>query len=225
MNRSKNASVYGPETKRVKYVPKKLSKLTLTRSPKLQMGFSKLMNFKHRYVQTLQLTQSVGTSVQRFRVNGMFDPDQTGTGHQPYYFDTVKAVYDHYTVVGSTIKWTLQPTGSSFAPNMLITAHINDDVVSSNAQAEQSSGQNRLVGGPGADSTVINQKWSAYEAFGPSPLANNSLQGNSTSDPIESQFFELTVQSLDSVSQTSVDIMAEIVYTAVWAELKDLNQS
>lgn len=39
-----------------------------------------------------------------FRGNGVFDPNQTGTGHQPMYYDTYTSIYANYRVLGSSIK-------------------------------------------------------------------------------------------------------------------------
>ncbi len=36
---------------------------------------------------------------QVFSLNGMYDPDVTGTGHQPMGFDQMMAFYEHYTVI------------------------------------------------------------------------------------------------------------------------------
>jgi hypothetical protein len=41
--------------------------------------------------------------MQVFRVNGLYDPDQTGTGAQPVYFDQWMALYNRYRVLGMWI--------------------------------------------------------------------------------------------------------------------------
>jgi len=41
-----------------------------------------------------------------FSANGVYDPNITGTGHQPLGFDTMMLYYEHYTVVGSRITVT-----------------------------------------------------------------------------------------------------------------------
>ena len=49
----------------------------------------------------------------RFRANGLYDPDRTGTGHQPFGYDEWSPIYDHFTVVGSRITvYPLAPPGS-----------------------------------------------------------------------------------------------------------------
>jgi len=43
-----------------------------------------------------------------FSANGMYDPNITGTGHQPLGFDQMMVLYEQYVVVSSSIKVTLQ---------------------------------------------------------------------------------------------------------------------
>jgi len=41
---------------------------------------------------------------QRWNLNSLFDPDSTGTGHQPYGFDALAIAYNRYKVVGVTVE-------------------------------------------------------------------------------------------------------------------------
>lgn len=45
--------------------------------------------------------------VNQFCINGMYDPDTTGTGHQPMYFDNYAAVYNRYRVNFAVITATV----------------------------------------------------------------------------------------------------------------------
>lgn len=54
-----------------------------------------------RYAQSLNLTTGtagVMSTVQIIRLNSLYDPDQTGGGHQPYLFDQIAALYSSYRV-------------------------------------------------------------------------------------------------------------------------------
>ena len=71
-----------------------------------------------RYVDVYTLTSaSNGIAKQYMRMNSLFDPDQTGTGHQPYYFDQFAALYNRYTVLGSklTAEFSLLPSAIATA--------------------------------------------------------------------------------------------------------------
>ena len=44
-------------------------------------------------------------TAQIYRLTGLFDPDVTGTGHQPYFYDQWCTFYDRYRVISAT--WTV----------------------------------------------------------------------------------------------------------------------
>lgn len=70
----------------------------------------KTMYCELKYVQTCTLTPSTGSmGIHRFRANSIYDPDLTGTGHQPMFRDQMADLYNHYIVLGSTMEaviWT-----------------------------------------------------------------------------------------------------------------------
>lgn len=52
-----------------------------------------------KYVDVIDWNPStLATQTQVFNMNGIFDPDQTGTGHQPYGYDQLAALFAHYRV-------------------------------------------------------------------------------------------------------------------------------
>lgn len=57
-----------------------------------------------RYVDTVAINSGVTIAEHRFSANGLFDPDETGTGHQPLLFDEYALLYNSYNVVSSRIK-------------------------------------------------------------------------------------------------------------------------
>lgn len=62
-----------------------------------------------RYSEVVSIVPSAGIPGHYlFRANGIFDPNYTGTGHQPYGHDQYAAIYNHYQVLESTI--TMSPT-------------------------------------------------------------------------------------------------------------------
>lgn len=62
---------------------------------------------KLKYSQFINLTSTAGVVNDNvWRGSSLFDPDLTGTGTQPYYFDQWAALYNFYSVLGSSIKVT-----------------------------------------------------------------------------------------------------------------------
>jgi len=59
-----------------------------------------------RYNDVFLLLGSTGTASYVYSANSAVDPDPTGLGHQPYYFDRYAGLYDRYVVLNSRIKIT-----------------------------------------------------------------------------------------------------------------------
>jgi len=70
-------------------------------------GFPQKMVMTHKYCDKVQLTSTLGVITNYlFSTNGLYDPNITGTGHQPAYFDQMTPIYNNYTVIMSRIKVT-----------------------------------------------------------------------------------------------------------------------
>lgn len=88
------------------------------------IGFPESMLTKLVYQQSTSTTALTFSNV--FRGNSVFDPDFTGAGNQPNYFDTYASLYAKYRVVASKIecrivngsstvpiRWSIMPSDSS----------------------------------------------------------------------------------------------------------------
>lgn len=83
-------------------------------------GFPDRLKTKLRYCDVVQLAASAGSpAIYQFRMNSLFDPDFSNTGHQPQWFDQLSAVYLNYKVLGSKITVT-------FVPNQVGDIEVND---------------------------------------------------------------------------------------------------
>lgn len=209
---------------KVKNVPRNLT------SVNLGLGFPKRIVCTHKYAAYRDLTSTLGVvQTYRFSANGMFDPDFTGIGHQPMYFDDLSAIYDHYTVIGSKIVVKVVPKTATQGPGAL-AIFINDDastnIISVSNAVEQSSGTSALLMPVGQTvPLVLTKTWSAKQTFGGSVLGNDNLQGTASTDPPEGQFYDILYQDLSTSPATStVQLWVEIQFTAVWDELRDRSQ-
>lgn len=192
---------------------------------KLGLGFPKKVLVTHKYNEQVAINTGAGglMSNQLFSCNGMFDPNTTGVGHQPYYFDQLTTLYDHYCVIGSKIKLRIAKSDVTTVP-CTVGVYINDDTTATTSLTtamEYSSGRHVVLTTSNQKSTIT-RKWSAKKYFGRSVLANTDLQGTSAANPAEQSFFNFWVDSSTNLQQTSVLLDVEITYIAVWKELKDI---
>lgn len=220
-------------TAKKRYAKKRYTsrKKTYWRSNKIgsTVGYPRTLKFKHKYVDTVRLNFSGLGAVAQYRVrcNGLFDPDQTGTGHQPAYFDNLSSIYNYYSVIGSKIKWTIVPNGIVAQPPYRVITFINDDTTApvQNVMEETNRSQTRLCqGGINPDKITLYQKWSAKKQFGTGLLANPDFQGTSAADPTQQNHFEISIANLNNgIVSDGIDVWVrfEVEYIAVWYDLKD----
>jgi len=73
-------------------------------------GFPSVMRTSLRYCDNFSLSSAsggVGSNI--FRMNSLFDPDYTRTGHQPLYYDQFTPVYGRYRVLYSKLNVSFVP--------------------------------------------------------------------------------------------------------------------
>lgn len=95
-NYAKNAISMG------NFQPKLIQNLSVNRN---RFGLPDTLITKVRYYEEVDLTSTAGsTATYAFRMNSLFDPNFTGAGHQPYYFDQLSPLYSRYNVLGSKLR-------------------------------------------------------------------------------------------------------------------------
>lgn len=88
--------------RRTKFQGRKAASRAIVRQPS---GISDRLFIRLRYSVRVDFTSTIGAlAAWQFRGNGVFDPDVTGTGGQPYYFDQWAALYNRVRVHGSKIR-------------------------------------------------------------------------------------------------------------------------
>ena len=181
-----------------------------------------------RYADVVNLSITSGAfASQVFSCNGLFDPDVTGTGHQPLYFDQLIALYQHYNVMSSKI--TIRATVAEADLTALAMMVRVDDNSSLNANAVASMAEL-----PGANTpyTVTNTavsalpvlyaSWRAKDIFPGNDIAN--LQGSSGANPTEQSYYIIGGQ--DYALNTLVITCAVLIeYQVMWSEYKSVATS
>lgn len=79
-------------------------------------GFPTTLRTKLRYHEDIGFSSVSGAvSGNVMRANSLFDPNETGVGHQPLYFDQFSAVYNRYQVYAATITVVFSPVTETAA--------------------------------------------------------------------------------------------------------------
>lgn len=193
------------------------------------LGFPKKLIMTHRYVDAPVGTSTTGVPFNyRYSCNGMFDPNITGSGHQPYYFDQLTTLYDHYCVVASKCVVKMTPVAALTIP-ATIGGYINDDtstIVNTTTLCELSLGKHRTINNQSnVGNCTFSLNWSAKKYFGKNVLANDELQGTVATNPTEQSYYNLFAFALDGGSTLQFFLEVQITYIAVWKELIDITGS
>lgn len=195
-------------------------------------GFPKMLRTKLHYVDNDNIVTSVAagtTGTYQYVINGMYDFDYTGTGHQPFYFDQYSALYNHYCVVGAKITVAFTNPGNS---DIVVGGYINDDVAiqasTLNMFCEEPYSQWKVIPPNQEKPVYLTWKWSAKKFFtgrASSVLADTELQGTGSGNPSEQSILSLFYRNHDVTSTTSVKWTIRAEFTVIWKELRDITGS
>lgn len=117
-------------------------------------GFAQSYRVQLPYAEIYQMNMSLGgVANQNFRLNSCFDPDLTGVGHQPRWFDQLAALYSYYTVVRATAQVILGPAPAD--NTLLITYLDGSGGTSTPSMGGASAAQNSELPGTTADISVF----------------------------------------------------------------------
>lgn len=188
---------------------------------------------KLKYTQLVTLNPGPGAIANHlFCCNGAYDPDVTGTGHQPLGFDQYMVWYDHYTVIGAKI--TVTGVNEDTVNEMIVGLHKNDDTATlpttTSHACELPSVHYKVVRPRGAgsgDGFKLVGKWGikADSDFVGHNVGSNELRGTASSNPSERKYFNIFAGPIGSADLPSTNVWVHIEYLVVFSEPKEFGQS
>ena len=203
---------------------------------------SKTVNL--RYVEDFTLNPGVlGASVQVFSMNGLFDPNITGGGHQPMFFDNYTALYDSYRVNHATITFVAMDnhivnqiqtasgttSGQFYAANeravrMFIVRDRTTTDYSSSLNTLIEEGNTNMVWRYCPQTTSPKQQLLRMSGWPRRILQVNSKSestaGTTTSNPLNEAYFICGVDNYPASNADSMNFQVIITYNATFFDLK-----
>lgn len=156
-----------------------------------------------------------------FSANGLYDPNITGTGHQPMAFDQLMLSFEHYTVFSSKITATVRSSDvddsqwCAISLNAGTTAVTDHNVIMENGMVvAQKMG---LAASQYAMRTLTHRvDVRTFESV-PSVLSNPDLQGSITANPVEQVYYHCSTWNPETANVTgsywSVFIEYDVLFT------------
>lgn len=187
---------------------------------------------KHRYSAAIQLDPGAAGIMAShvFSANGLYDPDITGTGHQPMGFDQLTPLYDHYTVIAAKI--TVKSSNPDTTYQQILGINTLDDTTdpaSGDVHTMIEQGKCKYIvfaDDASSGSKSVSSKVSVKKFFGKSNMMDNAeLKGNAAANPLEQVYFHVVAAPIQGVNSTPMQCLVVIEYIAVWSEPKALTSS
>lgn len=197
------------------------------------IGYPRKQLVRLRYVDTFRNNAMTAGAMFSyfFRANGLFDPNQTGTGHQPYTYDTWATLYNHYKVLGSKFTASVSSaTNSNLSAPVRVVAFTSDDSTTYTdytSMQEAGRGMARTLTANIGSLAIVNAKYSCKKWFGPK-ASGDSVQASVGADPSDICSFSLNLQPVDQLTTVAGDTLTvnvQIDYVVLFYEPKDLSQS
>jgi len=182
-----------------------------------------------RYFETVTLNSTsgaVGSYV--FSTNGLYDPNITGTGHQPAGFDQMMLSYEHYTVLRSRMQAIYHNNTSGAAPTAAVSVNASSTAITDIAQimeagfaqVEHLSYNNGTMGIKKIEIGCEISKFHGLRDL----LDNDDYRGSISANPAEQSYYILQLWDTELVTNSSaVDVLIE--YEAVFTEPKKITSS
>lgn len=171
-----------------------------------------------------------------FRANSIYDPDLTGTGHQPLPHDLWQSLYNHYQVLGSKISVIAYAEDSATNYVAEVGINVTDDTtvnaLYTSTLKEQPGCTSRLlrIRPDGCNSMVrLRKGFSAKKWFGVNRSAISAMESTSAlfgANPTEGAFFHIwCAHPDDSTDIPNVNLRVRIDYIVEVTEPKEYSQS
>lgn len=238
---------YRRRTRQRRTVSGFVSKTALTRTqgsmPKLSVprriyGFPDTLVTKLKYSDLITLT-STANSLARytFQINNLYDPDYSGTGHQPMFFDQYTPIYSRYVVLGAKLTASFSPianTISTAQPSGSLVVGIFEDYdtsfVATNISwlMESNNSTTAFLNNANGGNNVktMSAMYSPQQSLGVSPEDDVvSALVSTAAGPARGYYTNVFMTETGLGSPSSCNVKVDIEFTVRFFGQKDVAQS
>lgn len=177
-----------------------------------------------------QFITDATTGMYRFNLNSIYDPNQSGVGHQPYGFDTLATLYNRYRVIACGWRIQVNWQTNQTAQPVLVGAIPANEVLTFNSLSElrENPRAKYISQNYGAESLVLSGKSYIPSLVGrtkPQYMADDRYQATMTTSPNELAILNVLTGPNGSDSPGSATLQIVLEYTVEFFDIKHLAQS
>lgn len=190
-------------------------------------GMPKQRIAKLRYCSNISVISTLGAlGSHTFGANDIYDPDITGTGHQPMGHDQWANLFNHYVVLGSKI--TVYPVQDAGIQG-LCGVYLSDDTSTPYTSGDQFMEAKRgsyQIQSMTRGSRPVKAFFSAKKFFNVKDVKDNldRLGAGVGTSPTDNAVFHVYFNTIDGNTDT-MRFLVQIDYVVLFSEPKDLTQS
>lgn len=181
----------------------------------------KRINGQLYYENALTITGTAGVlSKYVFSANGAYDPNITGTGHQPMGFDTMIGIYEHAVVLRSCVRVMFMSTTASTSrcaitllPDTTTPGSISEAVENGLVVMSKVNGQNSTSSGNFHQMTELELQCDVPKYFGKTEqeiISSPEMYCTAAANPTEQVYFTILCWGMDANTYlNAIDVTLE----------------
>ncbi len=192
-------------------------------------GFPQEYKTTLRYKEAINLDPTAGQfKTYLYRANGLYDPNYTGTGHQPMGYDNLAAMYSHYCVTKSRMKLTQITAPANPVCFGVLVSDQNGSSGPWPAVTEQNPNivQYLMPTQGSLSKLVVKKEWDLLKMTGVRDGISSGYSSAVGADPSDTQYFIIFLQALDqSTDVAAMWYVVEIEYEVTFTVRKEMVSS
>lgn len=188
---------------------------------------------KHKYAETVGISLSgAALSTYRWNLNSTYDPNRSGTGHQPYGRDTYASLYNRYRVIGCSYNLSIVPNSSGLATQICVIP-ANEELANSTMSECREQPRSKFIVQAGAGNGAPIKMLSGYVDIASlmgltntQYRANENTQAQNGASPTELAILNMVVGTFtEDVITTAIYVNCTLTYFVEWFDPIILSQS
>jgi len=189
-----------------------------------------LQPIPQRYIASMKYSETFAlgsiTSGFRLNLNSIFDPNRSGTGHQPYGHDTFATLYNRYRVIACS--WVISVYNAS-SPIRLAAQPANEELSPvSVSEVCENPRTKFIIQYPGGNTNLLKGKISIPSLVGRTKqqyMADDRYQATFGSNPLEAAILNVFTANTNDIAQDNTICTVTLRYKVEMFDVKHLSQS
>lgn len=191
-----------------------------------------LQPIPQRYIAKMKYSEFVVSNalgIYQLNLNSIFDPNRTGTGHQPYGFDTLATLYNRYRVISCGYRIHIAAGSTAGQSTQVVALPANEELTTTSLSEWRENPRAKYIcQNAGAPTVFLSGKTYIPSLVGRTKqqyMSDDRYQAAVTANPQELAILNLgTAAGADSlVSGVGIQVLME--YTVEFFDIKHLAQS